>query len=194
MQQSSVGNGQFNQYQQQQQYGMPPAPMADQQWFDGQAQMFPPGQQQISNQSNVVQIPNQQYSQQQPIIITQAGGKKKKKTGQKILNTLLVLLAVILVVGIIALTIMQCKQAKEKIDANNQAKEQLDAKNSANEASEQNAELQKPELIKQKPELIIDKSVGELDGYTAQSVNNNAPTNNLDTINQSQSQSTSVGG
>ena len=50
------------------------------------------------------------------------------------------------------------------------------------------------ELIKQQqPELIIDKSVGELDGYTAQSVNNNVPTNNLDTINQSQSQSTSVG-
>jgi preprotein translocase subunit SecG len=165
----------------------------DQQQIYGQVPMMPPGQQQIGNQSNIVQVPNQQYSQQQPIVITQ-GGKKKKKTGQKVLNALIVALAVILVVGIIALTIMQCKQAKEKIDAENQAKEQLDAKNQANEASEQNAELQKPELIKQQPELIIDKSGGELDGYTAQSVNNNVPTNNLDTINQSQSQSTSVGG
>ena len=83
---------------------------------------------------------------------------------------------------------------KEKIDAENQAKEQLDSKNPANEASEQNAELQKPELTRQQPELIVDKSGGELDGYTAQPVNNNVPTNNLDTINQSQSQSTSVGG
>ena len=193
MQQPYVGNEQFNQYQQQQQYGMPPAPTVDQQQFYGQVPMMPPGQQQIGNQSNMVQIPNQQYSQQQPIVITQ-GGKKKKKTGQKVLNALIVALAVILVVGIIALTIMQCKQAKEKIDAENQAKEQLDSKNQANEASEQNAELQKPELIRQQPELIIDKSGGELDGYTAQSVNNNVPTNNLDTINQSQSQSTSVGG
>ena len=194
MQQPYVGNEQFNQYQQQQQYGMPPAPTVDQQQIYGQVPMMPPGQQQIGNQSNMVQVPNQQYSQQQPIVITQAGGKKKKKTGQKILNALIVALAVILVVGIIALTIMQCKQAKEKIDAENQAKEQLDAKNQANEASEQNAELQKPELTRQQPKLIIDKSGGELDGYTAQSVNNNVPTNNLDTINQSQSQSTSVGG
>ena len=165
MQQSYVGSGQVDQ---QQQNGIPPASTAEQQQFGGQSQMLPPDQQQISNQSNTVQIPNQQYSQQQPIIISQAG-KKKKKTGRKILNALIVALAIILIVGIIALTIMQCKKARE----------QCDAKNHTNEASKPN------------PNFTTVK--GDLCTYTSQSVNNNATTNNLDTINQSQSQSASVG-
>lgn len=162
MQQPYVGNGQFNQ----QQYSVPPAPTAGQQQQFGQP-IQPPGQQQISNQSNVVQIPNQ-FGSQQPIVITQGSKKKKSKTGQNILNALIVVLAVILIVGIIALTIQQCKNAKE----------QADTQKAAEEAAKQNDKL-----------ATTDNQLC----YNTQDVNNNTAGINLDSVNQSQSQSTSVG-
>ena len=174
MQQQYLLNEQFNQYQRQQQYDMPPAPMPDQQWVDGQAQMFPPGQQQMSNQANMVQIPNQ-MDNRQPVIITQGGKKKKSKTGQSILNAIIVTLAVILIVGIIALTIVQCKQKKEDLDA------------------------QKHKTINQENETSSQKtgssnSCEDEGSYTSQTVNNDAPNNNLNTANQSQNKGPSMGG
>ncbi len=165
MQQQYEQNGQFNQYLQQPQYDMSPAPTADQKQQYGPPTQSPV-QQQIGNQSNTVQIPNQ-FGSQQPIVITQ-GGKKKKKTGQKILNALIVLLAIILIVGIIALAIKQCKETKEQADAQKAAEE----------------------TAKQDSELIA--SNGEL-CYASKDASNNTASNNLETVNQSKSQSATVG-
>ena len=167
MQQPYIVNGQFNGYQQPQQYNIPPNSTI--------------GQLQPNQQTNAIQMQNQ-TSDQQPLIITQSEGKKKKKS-ISILNVIITILAIALVAGVVYLGVKQCIKKKEE----------LDAQKSTENASEQNAELQKPELTRRQPELIIDKSGGELDGYTAQSVNNNAPTNNLETINQSQNQSPSAG-
>ena len=169
MQQPYIVNGQFNGYQQPQQYNIPPNSTI--------------GQLQPNQQTNGIQMQNQ-TSDQQPLIIKQSEGKKKKKS-ISILNVIITILAIALVAGVVYLGVKQCIKKKEE----------LDAQKSTENASEQNAELkkQKPELTRRQPELIIDKSAGELDGYTAQSVNNNAPTNNLETINQSQNQSPSAG-
>ena len=144
MQQPYVGNGQFNQ---QQSYGTPPAPSANEQMY---------GMQQTGAQSNTWQASNQLNSQQ-PIIITQAG-KKKKKTGQKVLHAIIVILAVALIVGIIALTIMQCKDTKEQLDAQSAAKEAADKKaaetttTTANET--QNSQMKDVELVSPPPKIV----------------------------------------
>lgn len=178
MQQPYAQSGQFNQPQ----YGMPPAPTADQQQF-GQP-MQPPGQQQISSQSNVVQIPNQ-FGSRQPIVITQGSKKKKSKTGQNILNALIVVLAVVLIVGIIALTIQQCKQTKE----------QADAQKAAAEAAKQNEtgtiEPTNETPIHANPDVSKQPKYDDIniDIYKQKDLNNGNSGINLDSVNQSQSQS-----
>ena len=162
MQQPYVGNGQFNQ---QQSYGTPPAPAANQQMN---------GAQQTGNQSNTLQASNQLNSQQ-PIVITQAG-KKKKKTGQKVLNAIIVILAVALIVGIIALTIMQCKETKKDLDAQNAAKEAAAKEAAAKETTETITETQNEQI--KSAEFVHHPKI----------VDNANPQLTLDSVNQQQQQ------
>ena len=157
MQQPYVGNGQFNQ---QQSYGTPPAPAANQQMN---------GAQQTGNQSNTAQASNQLNSQQ-PIVITQAS-KKKKKTGQKVLNAIIVILAVALIVGIIALTIMQCKETKKDLDAQNAAKEAAAKETTETITETQNGQIKSAEFVNH-PKIV----------------DNANPQLTLDSINQQQQQ------
>ena len=170
MQQSYVQNEQFNQYAQQPQYGIPPAPTADQQQQYNAQQQYaqpipPPSQQQRTNQSNTVQIPNQPCSQQ-PIIITQGGGKKKRRKTSA-LDVLLYLLAAILIVGIIALAVMSYKEKTEQAQANK----------AAEEATKNDEEIKKTDIQLQ---------------YKQQNIDNNSAAQNLNTINTAQDKSQSL--
>ena len=105
---------------------------------------------------------------QQPLIISQIEGKKKKKN-ISVLNVIITVLAIAVVVGVIYLGVKQCMEKKQELDAQ---KVTEDASN-------------------QKPELT--GANGELCTYTSQDVNNNSATNSLNTVNQTQSQSTTIG-
>lgn len=160
MQQSYVENGQYNQYQQQQSLGMPPAP--------------PASPQQFNSQLNSVQIPNQPGAQQ-PVIITQGGGKKKKKTGQTILNAIIAILAAVLIVGIIVLAV---KQGKEMVKEANQQQASTDTGQSNGTELQSGIADKQPILRKSDPVIIKE----------LKDVNNNPAGTNLESINQSQSQ------